>query len=165
MMNPDFPPQSRLWLYLSNRKLTDAEVNEINISLINFCNKWNAHGSQLRAGGDVLHHRFIRLMVDQTAAGASGCSIDKSVHFIQQIEIKYGVELFNRMIFARREKEQILTGNLNEIQKLFDEGIINPETIVFDTLVNSKKDFDDRFEIPLSKSWMFRQIKGEKILL
>jgi hypothetical protein len=49
----------------------------------NFCIQWTAHGANLKAYGEVRHHRFIVMIVDETAAGASGCSIDKSIHFIR----------------------------------------------------------------------------------
>src|SRR6185295_19961185 len=136
----NFSDQSRIWIYLSNRVFTEAEVSELNPLLEQFCIQWTAHGSNLKAHGEVLHHRFIILMVDETTAGASGCSIDKSIHFIQQIEKEFNVQLFNRMIFALKEGEEIQVSNLNDLQKLFDEGMINSETIVFDTVITVKKD-------------------------
>ncbi len=161
-MNTNFHSQSRVWLYLSNRSFSNEEIPEINSALKYFCNEWTAHGSNLTAHGAVLHRRFILLMVDESVAGASGCSIDKSVHFIQQVEKEFGVQLFNRMLFAWREGEEIHVSNLNEVQKLFDEGVINHSTIVFDTLVATKKDFDERFEISFGDSWMMKRIRTTK---
>ncbi|HYV94215.1 MAG TPA: hypothetical protein VE978_20740 [Chitinophagales bacterium] len=155
----NFSDQSRIWIYLSNRVFTEAEVSELNPLLEQFCIQWTAHGSNLKAHGEVLHHRFIILMVDETTAGASGCSIDKSIHFIQQIEKEFNVQLFNRMIFALKAGEEIQVSNLNDLQKLFDEGMINSETIVFDTVITVKKDFDERFQTALGKSWMMKRIK------
>jgi hypothetical protein len=155
----NFSDQSRVWIYLSNRAFTDNEVLELHQLLQQFCIQWTAHGSNLKAHGEVLHHRFIILMVDETAAGASGCSIDKSIHFIQQIEKEYGVQLFNRMIFAWKAGEEVHLSNLNDLQKLFDERMINRETIVFDTVLTSKKDFDNRFQTILGNSWMMKRIK------
>src|SRR5438552_12213863 len=149
-----FSPDSRFWIYLSNRAFSDAEVSQLNQQLQQFCIQWTAHGSNLKAHGEVLHHRFIILMVDETAAGASGCSIDKSVHFIQQVEKGFNVQLFNRMLFAWKAGEEIHVSNLNDLQKLFDEGSVNSDTIVFDTVIATKKDFDERFQTTLAKSWM-----------
>src|SRR6185295_14012622 len=114
----NFSDQSRIWIYLSNRVFTEAEVSELNQLLEQFCIQWTAHGSNLKAGGEVLHHRFIILMVDETAAGASGCSIDKSIHFIQQIEKQFSVNLFNRMLFAWKAGEEVHVSNLSDLQKL-----------------------------------------------
>src|SRR6185295_4440463 len=150
----NFSDQSRIWIYLSNRVFTEAEVSELNPLLEQFCIQWTAHGSNLKAHGEVLHHRFIILMVDETTAGASGCSIDKSIHFIQEIEKEFDVQLFNRMLFAWKEGGEICISNMNELQKLFDDGVISEQTVVFDTTVTIKKDLDTRFEIPLGQSWM-----------
>jgi hypothetical protein len=158
-----FSDQSRVWIYLSNRAFNQAEVSTINQLLQQFCIQWTAHGTNLKAAGEVLHHRFIVLMVDEMAAGASGCSIDKSVHFIQGIEKEFGVQLFNRMIFAWRKKEEIHVSPLSDLQKLFDQGTINANTIVFDTVVTSKKDFDERFQIPFEKSWMMKRIHVKEL--
>ena len=159
-----FSDQSRIWIYLSNRAFTDAEVSELNHHLQQFCIQWTAHGSNLKAKSEVLHHRFIILMVDETAAGASGCSIDKSVHFIQQIEKEFNVQLFNRMLFAWKEGEEVHVSNLNDLQKLVEDGMINSETVVFDTVVASKKDFDERFQITLGRSWMMKRIAPAKTI-
>src|SRR5215467_9021763 len=102
-----FSPQSRVWLYLSSHEFTDQETMELNELLKQFCVEWTAHGTNLFARGEVLHGRFIMLMVDETNAGASGCSIDKSVHFIQAIEKKYDTQLFNRMLVAFQVGEKV----------------------------------------------------------
>ena len=157
-----FSDQSRIWIYLSDRAFNEAEVSTLQQLLGQFCIQWTAHGTNLKARGEVLHHRFIVLMVDETAAGASGCSIDKSVHFIQEVEKEFEVQLFNRMIFAWKDEQEIHVSSLSDLQKLFDHENINTNTIVFNTLVTSKKDFDKRFQIPLGESWMLKRINVKK---
>ena len=49
----NFDPSSRLWVYLSNRPFTDVEVSDINLALKHFCKEWTAHGSNLKAFGEV----------------------------------------------------------------------------------------------------------------
>ncbi len=158
-MNSNFHPESRIWLYLSSRVFTDEEVNRIDTLLQTFCKGWAAHGSKLYAQGEVLNSCFVMLMVDETAAGASGCSIDKSVHFIQHLEEQFQTRLFDRFLFAWKKGDAIKTDHLNNLQQLVDADIIAADTIVFDTLVKTKKDFDELFEIPLAKSWMRNRVK------
>ena len=155
----DFSNQSRVWIYLSNRDFTEAEVSKLNQQIQQFCIQWTAHGTNLRAFGEVRHHRFIVLMVDETAAGASGCSIDKSIHFVQEIEKEFGVHLFNRMLFAWKEREKIRVSNLEDLQKLFDNGLLTERSTVFNTTVTTKKDLDTHFETTLGQSWMMKRIR------
>ncbi|MCY7409014.1 MAG: hypothetical protein LH473_01980 [Chitinophagales bacterium] len=72
----NFSPDSRTWIYLSKKEFSNEEVVELNSLLSVFCKDWAAHGNNLKAKGEVLYNRFIVLMVDETQAGASGCSID-----------------------------------------------------------------------------------------
>ena len=82
----NIPPDSKVWVYQSNRKLTDSEVETISNSGLAFIEQWAAHGASLKASFDVLYNRFIILSVDEKQAMASGCSIDSSIRFIKEIE-------------------------------------------------------------------------------
>lgn len=156
----NFDPSSRLWVYLSNRPFTDVEVSDINLALKHFCKEWTAHGSNLKAFGEVRFNRFILLMVDESQAGASGCSIDKSVHFIKAIEQEYGVTLFNRLLFAWKKGEEIRVSELRDLQQLADSGEITGSTIVFNNTITSKKELDEKWMIPLKESWMQGRLVG-----
>ncbi|MGB3076942.1 MAG: hypothetical protein WBB36_16570 [Chitinophagales bacterium] len=157
----NFHEQSRVWIYLSSRAFTDVEASDISIAIKHFCKEWSAHGNNLKAAGEVRYNRFIVLMVDETGAGASGCSIDKSVHFIQAIEKEYSVQLFNRLLIAWKKADEIHVASMQNLQQLFDEGTIQPETIVFNNAVTSKKDLDDKWEVAFEQSWMFGRINRE----
>ena len=76
---------SRVWVYQANRFLSDQEIVAISNALSQFIESWNAHGASLYAGFEIISSRFVVLAVDEEKALASGCSIDKSVHFFQKI--------------------------------------------------------------------------------
>ena len=118
-----------------------------------FAQNWVSHNNQLRAHGDVLHDRFILLAVDESQAGASGCSIDKSVHFLKQLENELGVDLFDRMTFAWKEGDKVKTANQTEFSNLFQNGEITSETLVFDNLVKTKGELEEKWLKPLNQSW------------
>jgi hypothetical protein len=44
-----FSPQSKVWIYQSNRQFTPTEVIEIQQKLDDFTAQWQAHGHQLKA--------------------------------------------------------------------------------------------------------------------
>ena len=56
---------SRVWVYQSNRKLSDKEVVFIQQKLLAFCNDWKAHQTHLISSYKVLYNRFIILLVDE----------------------------------------------------------------------------------------------------
>jgi hypothetical protein len=149
---------TRVWIYQANRPFSEAEVNELRPALERFTTQWVSHNQQLRAFGAVFHNQFIVLMVDESQAGASGCSIDKSVYFIKQIENAFKVNLFDRMTFFYKDGNAIKSAHREEFADLFNEGKINDETMVFDNLVKTKKDFDEAWIKPLGKSWHKRMV-------
>ena len=67
---------SKVWLYHSDRVFTDDESREIKIRIKEFTQSWISHNQALKAHGDLLYNRFAVLIVDESHAGASGCSID-----------------------------------------------------------------------------------------
>ena len=159
MTNPiALPPATRLWIYQSNQPFEDKDIPELKQHVQDFAQQWISHNRQLRAHGDVLHNRFVVLMVDESQADASGCSIDKSVYFLKNLQAEYGVDLFDRMRFSYLDGEDVKTVSREEFAILYAEGKINNETMVFDTLVNNKGDFDQAFLKPLKESWHKRMV-------
>ncbi len=148
-----FPSDSRVWIYQSNKPFPTEVVPELKAIVNRFAQNWVSHNNQLRAHGDVLHDRFILLAVDESQAGASGCSIDKSVHFLKQLENELGVDLFDRMTFAWKEGDDVKTANQTEFSNLFQNGEINSETLVFDNLVKTKGELEEKWLKPLNQSW------------
>src|ERR1700759_2190076 len=97
-----FSENSRVWIYQSDKELTDSEVALLQSQLDNFTTGWTAHNNQLKAKAEIRYNRFIILVVDESQAGASGCSIDKSVRFMKDIEQEFGINLFDRFNLAYR---------------------------------------------------------------
>lgn len=145
--------QSRVWVYPSNREFTSEELVWLQKQLFHFTKQWTAHNQQLTAKAEIRYKRFLILMVDETAAGASGCSIDKSVHFMQEIERTLGINLFDRMQFAYKLNDEVATANKVEFEQLIADGIITKNTIVFNNLVGTKADLDSKWEVKLADSW------------
>lgn len=143
---------------MADRIFTDAETQALTNAIADFTAQWTAHNMQLKATGQVYFNRFIVLLVDETQAGASGCSIDKSVHFIKQIEEKLGVSLFNRQLIAYKKGEDINTFLLSEIDKYAANGELTPETVFFNNTVTTKQQFDEQWQQPIAQSWMKRYL-------
>ena len=149
---------TRLWVYQANKPFPADAVPEIRSNLQAFARQWVSHNRQLKADSDVLHDRFVILMVDESQADASGCSIDSSVHFLKKLQAEYGVDLFDRMYFSYQDGNDVHTVSREEFARRYAEGQINDHTMVFDTLVESKAAFDAGWLKPLSESWHARLV-------
>ena len=152
------PDTTRVWIYQSNRPFSEEEIRVIDPAIQRFTDQWVSHNRDLKAFGKVFHEQFIVLMVDESHAGASGCSIDKSVYFIKQIEQAVGVDLFDRMTFTYQEEGKKYSVPRAEFARLYQEGKINDQTLVFDNLVNNKGDFETAWIKPLGESWHKRMV-------
>jgi hypothetical protein len=153
------PLDTRVWVYQSNKALTDAEVKSIQEEGEKFIADWSAHGAALRASFEVLYNRFVVIGVDEKQALASGCSIDKSVHFIKNLEQKFNLNFFDRMQVAYKSNEQILACSLSDFEKLAEQNKVNENTIVFNNMVSNKSSFEKEWEVPLKNSWQNRVLK------
>ena len=152
----DLPDHARLWIYSADRQLTDAEEAEVQTALRTFVKQWTAHRRDLRAYGDVVHQRFVRLAVDESAAGASGCSIDASVRFLKDLGQRLGVDFFERMIFFADNGEGFLPYPREEFAAAYARGEIGDQSPVVDPLVKTKGQYDSSFVKPLGASWHAR---------
>ena len=148
-----FSPQSKVWIYQSNRRFTDQETAEIQNILNDFVAQWTAHGHQLKAKAEVFHHYFIVLTVDQEVANATGCSIDSSVAFIQNLEQKYAVDLLDKMNVTFKVGDHVAFKPLIEFKKMAKEKAVSENTIVFNNLLNTLGEWQDFWEVPASESW------------
>ncbi len=149
----NFSDDSKVWIYQSNRAFTAIEKASLKEEIHAFANQWVSHSQELVAFGMLMHNQFIVLMVDETNAGASGCSIDKSVHFIKAVEQKYQVKMFDRMTFAYIDGELVKTMSKEEMKVWYQKGILNDETMVFNNLVKNRAEFEQGWVVPLGESW------------
>ena len=157
----EFSSHSRVWVYQSDRKLTDAEVLQAQVLLDNFTTGWTAHNNQLLAKAEIRYNRFLILIVDESQAGASGCSIDKSVNFMKQMEQQFGINLFDRFNLAYRDGEEILSVPRHHFEDLLKAGKIDTETIVFNNLAQNITELQTKWEVPFKDSWhiqLFRDL-------
>lgn len=152
----NLPQESRIWIYQSNRKFSDEEVAEIEKDLMQFIENWSAHGTSLEASFTIRYNRFIILSVNQEFHPATGCSIDSSVGFIQNLEQKYSVDLLDKMNVAFKQGEFITYKTLLEFKKLAKDKSVSENTIVFNNLVNTIEELNEGWEIPACESWHSR---------
>lgn len=152
----ELPLESRVWIYQSSRKFSDEEITEIENDLSAFLTNWSAHGAALESSFQLKYNRFIIIAVNQEVQANTGCSIDASVAFIQNLEQKYSVDLLDKMNVAFKQGEYITYKTLLEFKKLAKDKSVSENTIVFNNLVNTIEEWNENWEIPASESWHSR---------
>ena len=150
------PEDSRIWIYQANRSFTKDEIKEISSKLDVFIENWTAHGSDLESGYKIVYKRFIVIALNQNLNIATGCSIDASVHFIQQLEKDYNVDLMDKMNVSYKQGEFIAYKPLLEFKKMAKQKAVSGNTIVFNNLVTNIAEFNEHWEVPAHESWHSR---------
>lgn len=155
MLQPfdQLPDNARLWIYQSDRPFTAEQIGHIKKTLSAFVENWTAHNRMLAAGFDIRYDLFLIVGIDEQMAMASGCSIDKSVHIMRQLEQELGLKLLERNIFAFKKDGHVMPITRKNFESMVQSGEINDETIVYNNLVDRKSDLATRWEIPLRESW------------
>jgi len=154
------PETSRVWIYQANRSFSATELEEITSKLDIFIDNWTAHGSDLQSGYEIKYKRFIVLALNQSLNTATGCSIDASVHFIQQLEQAYNVDLMDKMNVSYKQGEFVAYKTLTDFRKMAKDKAVSKKTIVFNNLVANKAEYLENWEVPASESWHSRFMKS-----
>jgi hypothetical protein len=148
-----FSPQSKVWIYQSDRAFTTEEVTAIEQKLAEFTSQWKAHGDQLQAKAEVLHNFFLVFTVDEASAGVTGCSIDASVRVVKELEQQYDVDLFNRFNMAYLVEDNVVVANKEDFETLINIKAVGTKTIVFNNMVQTLADFESKWRVPFEESW------------
>ena len=151
--------ESRIWIFQSNRLIPDLDIESLKKQIDIFLSSWTSHGNQLMVASKIKYNLFIIIALDQSRSTASGCSIDKLVSFIKNIENEYQISLLDRLDISFRDKNKISVLRLDDFKRKILEKKINNDTIVFNNLINLKSDLTDNWEIPLNRSWHQKLIK------
>jgi hypothetical protein len=147
------PDSSRVWVYQSNRVFSESELFDLKKYLDNFNLSWEAHGKKLNSAIELYYHQFIVLFVDESFQEATGCSIDKSVALMKDIEAKFSVEMLDRMNLTYRQEESIKNIKIGDFQLKARSGEFDTNLIVFNNLVKNKGEFLANWETTAKKSW------------
>jgi hypothetical protein len=146
--------ESKVWMFQANRFITVPEQKNITADLSGFLNTWTAHNVDLLAASVLLHDLVLVVAVEEVIAGASGCSIDKLFRFVKELEVKYGIQFFDRMRVAYKLNENIAESSVADFEKLIEENLVSESTLVLNTLLQDLKSVKHHLFLPLKETWL-----------
>ncbi|MFM7379689.1 MAG: hypothetical protein ACKO2X_01115, partial [Bacteroidota bacterium] len=158
------PATARLWVFTSPVPL-DSDL--IHPALQTFVQSWTAHRQDLRASGALYQGYFILLAVDESQTAASGCSIDKATHFVQDLGQSLNLNFLEKRRYFYRNGDQSINAvdsqtiqavdhqpiqavdhqpiqavDHQTMQAAVQDGRVTPTTLEADTLVSKVGDLD-----------------------
>jgi len=152
------PDDSRIWIYQSNRDFNESEIGIINDKTTSFLDNWQAHGKDLECSYSIIDKRFIIIAVNESFNPIGGCSIDFSLQLIKDISNTIGIDLLNRLLVNLKIDNRLESLSLSDLKNKIKDGGFSPETIIFNTAINSKSELLNNFEIEVKSSWLSKFI-------
>jgi hypothetical protein len=154
----DLSDDCRVWVYQANRILTAGEIEKLQKEGERFVISWTAHGQGLEARVFVMLESFLVIALNQSSPSASGCSIDKSVRWVREMEATLGLSLTDRLKIACLLDGNVILCDLNELSLRILDGTVQADTPVFSAAVTRLGHLRGDWLQPLNRSWAWRHL-------
>ena len=165
----ELPDSARVWVYQADQPLSDGDVARTQQLLQHALSEWAAHGQPLLASAQVIENRFVVIGVDEGYNLPSGCSIDASVRTLRDVGQQVGrgdadaahrpIDFFDRSVAIRSADGSVQTLALPALKQAVADGLLTPDTPVFNTLSATKAEFLTRWQVRAADSWVNRYFR------
>jgi hypothetical protein len=148
------PDDARVWVFGAADEVSAPAADRLLGAVDDFLAHWNAHGSPLVCGREWRDDRFLAIGVDQSTAGASGCSIDGLYRTLARLKPELGTSLLGSgRVYYRDAGGRVSAATRKEFAELAREGRIGPDTPTFDTSITTASAWRHQFERAARDSW------------
>jgi len=147
------PPNAKVWIYQSDRNLSNIDIELIEREVKLFLNNWSSHNKEIESSFEIRYNRFLIIGLNENINSASGCSIDKSLNFIKDLQSLLKVNFLNRLDVAYKIGNEINSISLSEFQTMIREKKLSKDSIVYNNMIDSKQSYINNWETKIENSW------------
>lgn len=147
----------KVWAYTIGRELDSKEIDQIKLAGQTFVNNWTAHENKLKADFEIFSNRIILVKVDEALYNASGCSIDKLLRFVKELEEKFNVELLNRMLIPYEKEDKLEIIPTSKLREKLSIKEITENTVVYITSISDENELS-AWKKPLKETWLSKYL-------
>lgn len=142
-----FLPDSRVWLFIANQKVSSSQTKLLHFHFSNFCKTWKSHGTSLIGELKLVHEQLIVFGVNQQ--NLCGRSVDALVRFVRDTESYLGLDLLNRNRIGYFENNNFNTFLFHEMKNYKIINSISATTMITNNFIEKNR---EELFIPLSQS-------------
>lgn len=153
----------RIWIYTISQLLTEDQLTKLKSRCQNFVSTWTAHEVSLDASFELYKNRLLIFKVNEANYNASGCSIDKQLRLVKELEQEFSIELLNRLLVAYENNDEVAVVKQSEIAGLLQNGTISENTLVFDNTISQSFDLAGNWKRPLKDTYLSKYLVSAKI--
>ena len=150
----------RIWIYTLSNELSTEQLVDFKNRCQNFVSGWTAHEVSLDASFELYQNRLLIFKVNEDKYNASGCSIDKQLRFVKELEQAFSIELLNRLLVAYEVNHQVEVAKSSQIKELLSTNAISANTTVFDNTITQSFELDTRWKQPLKSTWLAKYLNN-----
>ncbi|MEP7382910.1 MAG: hypothetical protein ABI910_14565 [Gemmatimonadota bacterium] len=148
------PADARVWVFAASDPLSDDLSAPLLRQVDAYLTQWAAHGAPLTSAREWRDRHFLLIGVDQSTAGASGCSIDALFHILRGLERSLGTSLVGGgRLFYRDARGEVQCVDRATFSSRARAGEIGGDTEVFDTTLTTAGEIREHFARSASSSW------------
>jgi hypothetical protein len=148
------PDDARLWVFAASDPVTGERADRLLAAVDVWLSEWKAHGEPLTCARDWRDDRFLVIGVDQSTAGASGCSIDALFRVLQDLQGTLATSLLGGgRVFYRDREGKITTTDRGTFVSRAASSDLDTDTLVFDTSVTTVAAYRSSFMRRAGESW------------
>ncbi|MBL7934189.1 MAG: hypothetical protein JNM51_00085 [Bacteroidia bacterium] len=148
----------RIWIYTLSKELSNEQLVDFKNRCLTFVSGWTAHDVSLDASFELYQNRLLIFKVNEDKYNASGCSIDKQLRFIKELEQAFSIELLNRLLVAYEQNNQVEVIKSSQVKDLLAANTISANTLVFDNTITQFSELNTKWKQPLQATWLVKYL-------
>ncbi len=145
---------AKCWVYTAKQALTDKNVSHVTQLADVFLSQWESHGKLLKGAFLIVKNRFLVVFADAEGDDMCGRAQDGQLKFIKELEEVTGNVFIDRMLIAYDNQGNIDVLPFTDLKSKIALGDINKETFFYNSLIQTKQDFQTNWHIPIANSWL-----------
>ena len=150
---------SKVWVFQSSSEISASLLQNISNDSKDFLEQLNSHGRSLKSSFKLIYNHFLIIAVENSKIEISGCSIDTITRFVKNLELKYNLSFFDRLIVKyKKNNENIKSASLNEFKTICKTKMIDDDITVFNNLVKNIDELENIWETNIGNSWLKRYL-------
>jgi hypothetical protein len=151
----------KIWIYTLSMELTNEQIVDLKNRCEAFVSTWTAHEVSLDASFELHKNRLLIFKVNEDKYNASGCSIDKQLRFVKDLEALFSLELLNRLLIAYQDNDGVRVVKSSQVSELIKSGEMNENTLIYDNTITSEHQLKNEWLKPLKNTWLLKYLNTQ----
>ena len=145
---------SKIWIYTSSVKINEFQRQEILSLADQFLTNWESHGKEVDGTVEIIEDHFVIIAADPKGDTLCGRAVDANVRLIKEIQDVTGLNLTDRMVVVYKQNGELISSNYHTLKKEIESGNIDANSVVYNPLVSSIKEYNNSFEQAPANCWI-----------